>query len=109
MTAIVEQTIRKPSIGAMILALLMMSFGCLMFLFGYFVLLESRSEPAALIAAGGVAILGGSVMFISGLWLLGSLGRARMPLRIGGTGMLTSGTVWVAAAALGVLQCSGPA
>jgi hypothetical protein len=87
-----EQTIRKPSIGAMLLAILMVFFGCLMFLFGYFGLLEWRSERGALIAAVGVAILGGSMMFISGLWLLGLLGRARMPLRIGGIAILISGT-----------------
>jgi hypothetical protein len=39
-----EATIREPSAGAMVLALLMLLFGSLMFLFGYFALDESQSE-----------------------------------------------------------------
>ena len=103
-----ERMIRKPSIGAMILALLIMSFAVLMFLFGYFAVLEWRSEQAALLVSGGVWILGAPVMFVSGLWLLGTLGRAPIALRIGGAAILTCGTVLVVAAALGVMPCSGP-
>ena len=41
-----EATIRKPSAAAMVMALLMLFFGSLMFLFGYFALNEWRSERA---------------------------------------------------------------
>jgi hypothetical protein len=45
-----ETTVRKLSVGGMVLALLMLLFGSLMFLFGYFAVSEWRSERAALIA-----------------------------------------------------------
>jgi hypothetical protein len=83
-----EATIRKPSAGAMVLAVLLLLFGSLMFLFGYFALSEWQSERAALIACGVVWISTG---------------------RIGGIAVVASGTVLAAAAAVGVLQCSGPA
>jgi hypothetical protein len=104
-----EATIRKVSVGAMVLALLMLLFGSLMFLFGYFALSEWRSERAALIGCGVVWILTGPAVFGSALWLLGSLGRNLLALRIGGSAIVASGTVLVTAAAAGVLQCSGPA
>jgi len=69
----------------MVLALPMLFFGCLMFLFGYVDLIEWRSERAALIACGVVLILVGSAGFGSALWVFGSLGRSPLALRIGGT------------------------
>ncbi len=104
-----EATIRKPSVGAMVLALLMLLFGSLMFLFGYFTLREWRSEQAALIACGVAWILTGPAAFGSALWLLGSLGRNPLARRIGGTAIVGSGSVLATAAVVGVLQCSGPA
>lgn len=103
-----EATTRKPSVVAMVLALLMLLFGFLMFLFGYFALSEWRSERAALIASGMVWILAGPVVFGSALWLSVSLGRGPLALRIGGTALVASGTVLATAAAVGVLPCSGP-
>jgi len=93
----------------MVMALLMLFFGSLMFLFGYVAVSEWRSERAALIACGGVWILTGSAIFGSALWLFGSLGRNRLALRIGGAAIVASGTVLGAAALVGVLQCTGPA
>jgi hypothetical protein len=104
-----ETTIRKLSVGAMVLALLMLLFGSLMFLFGYFALSEWRSERAALIACGAVWILTGPAVFGSALWLLGSLGGSPLALRLGGTAVITSGTLLATAAAVGVLPCGGPA
>ncbi len=104
-----EATIRKPSVGAIVLALLMLLFGLLMFLFGYYVLSEWRSERAALVACGAVWILTAPAVFGSALWLSLSLGRSPLALRIGGTAIAGSGTVLAAAAAIGVLPCSGPA
>jgi hypothetical protein len=103
-----EATTRKPSVVAMVLALLMLLFGFLMFLFGYFALSEWRSERAALIACGVVWILAGPVVFGSALWLSVSLGRGPLALRIGGTAIVASGTVLATAAAVGVLPCNGP-
>ncbi len=104
-----EATIRKSSFGAMVLALLMLFFGSLMFLLGYFGLIEWRSERFAPIACSVVWVLTGLAVFASALWLLGSLGRSPLALRIGGTAIVASGTVLAAAAAEGVLQCTGPA
>ena len=100
---------RKPSVGGMVLALLMLLFGLLMFLFGYSALSEWRSERATLIACGVVWILTGPAVFGSALWLSVSLGRSPLALRIGGTAIVASGTVLATAAAVGVLPCSGPA
>jgi hypothetical protein len=99
----------KRRAGAIAVAPPMLFFGCLMFLFGYVDLIEWRSERAALIASGGVLVLVGFVVFVSALWVLGSLGRSPLALRIGGTAIAASGVVLATAAATGVLQCSGPA
>src|SRR5579864_8874044 len=104
-----EPTTRKRSVGAIMLALPMLLFGLVMFLFGYFVLSEWRSEQAALVACGAVWILTASAVLGSALWLLLSLGRSPLALRIGGTAIAVSGTVLAVAAAIGVLPCSGPA
>jgi hypothetical protein len=102
----VETTTRKPDIGAMVLSPLMLLFGFVMFMSGYFTLSEWRSERAALIACGVVWILTAPWVFGSALWLLVSLGRSRFALRAGGTAILTSGAVLATAA--GVLPCSDP-
>ena len=98
----------RKSVGAMVLALLMLFFGSLMFLFGYVVLREWRWERAALIACGLVWILSGPTVFGSALWLFGLLRRSLLALRIGGTAIVVSGAVLATAAATGVLPCSGP-
>ena len=93
----------------MLLALLMLLFGTLMFLFGYFDLSEWRSERVPLIACGVVWVIAGPAVFASALWLFGTLGRSLPALRIGGMAILASGVVLLAGAASGVLPCSGPA
>jgi hypothetical protein len=104
-----DATTRRPSIAAITLALLMLFFGSLISAFGYVYLKEWQSEQAALIGCGVVWILAGPATVASGLWLLASLGRSRGALRIGGTAIIVSGTVLAAAAATGVVPCSGPA
>ena len=104
-----EATTRKPNIGVMVMALLMLLFGFLMFMFGYVGVSERRSEGSALITCGVVWILTGPTIFASALWLFGSLGRDPLALRIGGMAILAYGTVLTAAAAVGVLPCTGPA
>jgi len=93
----------------MVLALLMLLFGSLMSLLGYFALSEWRSERSTLIACGLVWTLTGLAVIGSALWLSMSLGRSPLALRIGGTAIVASGTVLATAAAVGVLPCSGPA
>jgi len=108
MAVSMESPSRKPSVGAMALGLLMLGFGLLMFGFGYFDLSEWQSEQAPLIACGVVWTLLGPVVCGAALWLLGSLGRNRFALWIGGTAIVTTGTILAAAAITGVLQCSAP-
>jgi hypothetical protein len=91
------------------LALLMLLFGSLMFLFGSYDVWEWRAEQAALIACGLVWVLTGPAAVGSALWLLGSLGRSRTALKIGGTTIIASGVVLATAAATHVMPCSGPA
>ena len=99
----------KPRAGALLIALFMLFFGFLMFLFGYFGLSEWRSERAALIVGSVAWMLTGPLALGSALWLFGSLGRSTLALRIGGTAIMASGAVLATAAATGVLQCTGPA
>jgi hypothetical protein len=103
-----ETTGRKVSAGAMVLALLMLFFGTIMFLFGYFDLIEWRAEGAALIACGVVWIVTGPVVAGSALWVLGSLGRSLRALRIGGGAMAACGASLAMGAAANVLQCTSP-
>jgi hypothetical protein len=103
-----EAAIRKPSVGAMLLALLMLLFGLVMSVFGYYPPSDWRWEQAALIACSAVWILTGPAVFGSGVWLLGSLGRNPLALRTGGMAIIVSGTVLAVAAATHVLQCSSP-
>jgi hypothetical protein len=104
-----EAILRRPSVGLMFLALLMLFFGSFMFLVGYFGLREWRSESAALIGCNLAWILTGPTVFGSALWLLGSLGRNLTALRFGGGALVASGTVLAMAAAAAVLPCTGPA
>lgn len=99
----------KRGIGAMLIALPMLLFGFLMFLFGYFTVGEWRSEGAALIACGVVWILTGTAALGSALWVCASLGRRTVALRTAGAAIILSGVVLATAATLGVLPCSGPA
>ena len=99
----------KASLSAMVIALLMLLFGSLMFLFGYDGISEYRSERVVLIACSVVWLLTGPMVIGSGLWLSGSLGRSLQALRIGGSAILVSGTVLATAAATGATLCSSPA
>lgn len=93
----------------MLVALPMLFFSFLMCASGYVGLLEWRSEGPALIASNVALFLAGFAVLGTALWVVGSLGRSPLALRIGGTGIMVSGVVIATAAASGVLQCSGPA
>ena len=104
-----ESISRWPRAGAIVIALPMLFFGCLMFGYGYTDLIGWQSERTALIACSVVLILAGSAVFGCVLWVFGSLGRSPLALRIGGTAVMTSGAVLATAAVVGVSQCNGPA
>lgn len=102
-------TTRKPSVGAIALALPMLLFGSLIFLYGCDGVWEWRSESVTLIASSVVWILSGPATVGCALWLFGSLGRSRTALRIGGSAIVSSGVVLATVAATHVLPCSGAA
>ena len=99
---------RKPSVGAIVLALPMLFFGVLMFLSGRYEILEWRSESSALTACGVVWAGTGAAILVSALWVMGSLARNPMPFRIGGWAIVVSGIVLAMAAAINVLECASP-
>jgi len=100
---------RKPGIAAMVLALPMLFFGTLMFLFGCYDIVEWQAEQVSLIVCGILLLLAGLATVGSALWMLGSLGRSKKGLQIGGSAMIASGVVLATAAATHIMPCSGPA
>ena len=53
-------------------------------------------------------LMGGIVMVSSALWLLVSLGRARLPLCIGGIASILNAGIFAWAILTDLLPCSGP-
>lgn len=104
-----ETTVRKSNLGAMFIALPMLFFGALMFLFGYFDLREWRYEGTALIVCALVWSVTGPAVFGSAVWVLVSIGRSWLPLSIGGSAIALSGAVLAIAATTRFLPCNGPA
>lgn len=108
MSGTMETKSRKPSVGAIILSLLMLFFGIQMSGFGYGYLREWRSEGLLLIVCAAVWMLGGPAVCGAALWSLGTLGREPPVLRVGGMAIAVSGVALAVAAGVGTLQCSGP-
>ena len=102
-------TTRKPSIAAMVLALPMLFFGTLMFLFGYYDIVEWQAEQILLIVCGVLLVPAGLATVGSSLWMFESLGRSKKALQIGGSAMIASGVVLATSAATHIMPCSGPA
>lgn len=76
--------------------------------FGWVALSDWQAERIWLVACGAAWILCGPAVVLCTLWLVGSLWRSVMALRISGIAIVASGTVLTAAAVSGVLPCSGP-
>jgi hypothetical protein len=100
---------RKPGIAAMSLGLPMLFFGTLMFLFGCYDVMEWQAEQVSLVVCGILLVLAGLATLGSAIWMLGSLGRSKKALQIGGGAMISSGAVLATAAATHIMPCSGPA
>jgi hypothetical protein len=66
------------------------------------------SISAAYAAFGVLWIVAGPVMLACGLWALGTLGRSRIPLWIGGAATALSGGSLIAGVLSYVVPCSGP-
>lgn len=84
-------------------------------MFGFVVLSAGRdtvrewaSISSALRTCGLLWILAGAVIIVTGLWVLGSLGRQRIPLLVGGAATALAGMVLVVGVLTYVIPCSGP-
>jgi hypothetical protein len=93
---------------ALAVAAVMMFFGYAMFASGYRILHEWSSISPAYAGVGVLWFLAGPGMFGAGLWVLGSLGRHRIPLWIGGTAAILAGVVLIVGVLTYVVPCSGP-
>ena len=94
--------------GTVVLVTLMLLFGFLVAAAGYRTLLNWPSISAALAAYGVIWFAIGPAMLVSGLWTLGSRGRNRIPLWIGGAAAILSGATLIAGVLTYVIPCSGP-
>jgi len=94
--------------GKLLLALPMLLFGYLIAKAGYQILGQWSSIGAAFATIGVLWIIVGPVMFAGGLWVLGSLGRNRIPLWIGGSAAFLSGSSLIGGVLCYVIPCSGP-
>jgi hypothetical protein len=93
---------------AFLAAAVMIFFGFLVGRGGYSTIREWRSVGTALAAFGVLWILAGLAMFVAGWWVLGTLGRQRIPLWMGGTAAVVAGASLVVGVLTHVVPCSGP-
>jgi hypothetical protein len=98
----------KPRMGRMGLAVLLLLFGIIPLLFGYIYLQYWADESVALFVCAALFFMSGTTMLVSGVWLLVTLGRQRLPLWAGGIAAMVSGGLFVGASLTHVLPCSGP-
>lgn len=90
------------------LAVGMVFFGLIVSSAGYQVLRHWPSIGVAYAAFGVIWSLAGLAMVVAGVWVLGSLGRHRIPLWIGSAAAVVAGTVLVVGVLTYVIPCSGP-
>jgi hypothetical protein len=93
---------------ASIVAAGMLFFGGVVSRIGYHILREWSSIGPAYAACGVLWVLAGPVMLVAGLWVLGSLGRHRIPLLVGGAATVLAGLVLVVGVLTYVIPCAGP-
>ncbi len=84
-------------------------FGFPMVIGGVQILQQWSSESGALLLTGALILLCGTAMMLSAIFLLASLGRARLALWSGGLAAVVCAGVVSISTFFGVLPCSGPA
>jgi hypothetical protein len=93
---------------SIVIAAIWLFFGYAISEAGYRVLSKWSSIGTAYAAVGALWVLAGPAMFGAGLWLLGSLGRHRIPLWLGAAAGILAGGSLVVGVLTYVVPCSGP-
>lgn len=93
---------------AIVAAAGMLFLGLLVSAMGYQTLREWSFISPAYASCGLLWVVAGPVMLVAGLWLLGSLGRNRIPLLVGGAATALAGVVLVVGVLTHVVPCAGP-
>jgi len=93
---------------AIVAAAVMLFLGLLVSAMGYQTLREWSFISPAYASCGLLWVVAGPVMLVAGLWLLGSLGRNRIPLLVGGAATALAGVVLVVGVVTYVIPCAGP-
>jgi hypothetical protein len=93
---------------ALLVAVGMIFFGLPFSSSAYHIMREWRSVGAGLAACGVLWTLAGPPMFVAGWWVLGTLGRKRIPLWMGGSAAVVVGASLVAGVLTRVIPCSSP-
>ncbi len=83
-------------------------FGYAISLFGYRVLRDWHSIGPAYAGIGILWLCTGPAMLVAGLWMLGTLGRHRIPFLITGYAAAAAGIVLIVGVLTFVVPCSGP-
>lgn len=99
---------RKPRLTALLFVPIFLFFGFLISAYAFSALSEWSSIGAGYAACAISWTVAGPIMFVCGIWLLGSLGRNSSSLRVAGSFTAFAGAVMFADALIGAIPCSGP-
>jgi hypothetical protein len=91
-----------------IAAAAMLFLGLLVSAMGYQTVRGWSFISSAYASCGLLWVVAGPVMLVAGLWLLGSLGRNRIPLLVGGAATALAGVVLVVGLLTYVIPCARP-
>jgi hypothetical protein len=86
----------------------MIFFGLFISFAGYSIIEHWRFASPAYAAFAVAWIVAGPLMFVAGGWALGSGGRQRIPLWVGGLAAVVAGVALVSGVLAHVVPCSGP-
>jgi hypothetical protein len=101
------QKVKRVAVAVIVAAVLLL-LGFVGLSSGHSTLREWAAISPALRICGLLWILTGAVTMVTGLWALGSLGRNRVPLLVGGAATALAGMVLVVGVLTYVIPCSGP-
>jgi len=105
-----ETGIRKAwrIVVAIAVAAALLMFGFVVLFVGRDTVREWASIGSALRTCGLLWLLAGTAMIVTSLWVLGSLGRRRIAVLVGGAAAALAGMVLVVGVLTYVIPCSGP-